>query len=393
MAGKKRDLIVSQVFREHSLFPGYYTQKYSEKMDNERKKLQERSQLPGKKRRQLELKQERITQKGANEAAEGDTYQSEVGLSDQVDIQTNPEAVPKPGFAKVDHLNDVQENRVVIDLETTGLIQRGLMPHITQIAAQDMSTNAKFSCYVSPKVPINEKAEQTTGISWDGERMTVHGTQVATVSISEALSKFFNFLKNIGNVILIAHNGRVFDFRILSYTICRLGKMNEFLNYVLAFVDTLSLFRSKVPKLASYKQEFLAKHFCLESYNAHDAVDDVNMLEKILCASGTEKLDYVKHSYASNCHFIQEKFNLAKTQNIDSLHCLVASGVLKLATAENIAGSGLNLQHLKLVWQRDGEDGLRNIFTAKNCIEKPRVTKDQRLLANIIPKLCLFFEK
>lgn len=43
-------------------------------MDNERKKRQERSQLPGKKR--LELKQERITQKGANEAAEGDTYQS-----------------------------------------------------------------------------------------------------------------------------------------------------------------------------------------------------------------------------------------------------------------------------------------------------------------------------
>lgn len=25
-------------------------------------------------------------------------------------------------------------------------------------------------------VPINEKAEQTTGISWDGEHMTVHGT-------------------------------------------------------------------------------------------------------------------------------------------------------------------------------------------------------------------------
>lgn len=56
-----------------------------------------------------------------------------------------------------------------------------------------MSTNAKFSCYVSPKVPITEKAEQTTGISWDGERMAVHGTQVATVSISEALLKNFNF--------------------------------------------------------------------------------------------------------------------------------------------------------------------------------------------------------
>lgn len=65
-----------QVFREHSLSPGYYTQKYSEKMDNERIKRHERSQLPVKKRRRLELKQEKITQKGANEAAEGDTYQS-----------------------------------------------------------------------------------------------------------------------------------------------------------------------------------------------------------------------------------------------------------------------------------------------------------------------------
>lgn len=46
---------------------------------------------------------------------------SEVGLSEQVGIQTIPEAVPNPGFAKIDHLNDVQENRVVIDLDTTGL--------------------------------------------------------------------------------------------------------------------------------------------------------------------------------------------------------------------------------------------------------------------------------
>lgn len=81
------------------------------------------------------------------------------------------------------------------------------------------------------------------------------------------------------------------------------------------------------------------------------------MLAEILCASDMEKLEYIKHSYASNCHFLQEKINLAKTQNINSLHVLVASGVLKIAKAENIAGSGLNLQHLRLVWQRDGEDG------------------------------------
>ena len=267
------------------------------------------------------------------------------------------------------------------------------MPHITQIAAQVMKTDARFSCFVSPKVPISVNAEQVTGMSFDGEHMTVHGKPVDTVSISEALSKFMNFLKNLGNVVLIAHNGRVFDFRVLSYAICKVGMVSEFSNHVLAFVDSLSLLRSKVPKLSSYKQEFLAGYFCQESYNAHDAVDDVKMLSKILCASGMTKEDCVKHSYASNSHFLQEDFNLAKARNVGSLHCLVASGVIKVATAENIAGSGLNLQHLKLVWQRDGEDGLRNIFTAKNSIEKPRVTKDAKLLGNIIPKLISYFEQ
>lgn len=169
--------------------------------------------------------------------------------------------------------------------------------------------------------------------------------------------------------------------------------INTFLNSILAFEDPLSLFRSKVPQLSSYKQGLLAKYFCLELYNAHDAVEDVNMLAKMLIASSMEKLDYVKLSWASNCHFLQENFNLAKMQNIDSFHCFVASGVLKVATSENIAGSGLNLQPLKLVSQTYVEDGLRNIFTAKNCIEIPCFTKNQRLLANFIQKLCLFYEK
>ena len=45
------------------------------------------------------------------------------------------------------------------------------MPHITQIAAPVMKTDARLSCFVSPKVPISVNAEQVTGISWDGEHM------------------------------------------------------------------------------------------------------------------------------------------------------------------------------------------------------------------------------
>ena len=57
------------------------------------------------------------------------------------------------------------------------------------------------------------------------------------------------------------------------------------LKYVLAFVDSLAMFRSKVTKLSSYK-EYLAQHFCKEAYNSHNATDDVNMLVKILYQSG-----------------------------------------------------------------------------------------------------------
>lgn len=48
--------------------------KYASKKDVERQKRQEKAALLQKKRRSLELKQERLTQKGAREAAEGDTY-------------------------------------------------------------------------------------------------------------------------------------------------------------------------------------------------------------------------------------------------------------------------------------------------------------------------------
>lgn len=58
------------------------------------------------------------------------------------------------------------------------------------------------------------------------------------------------------------------------------------------------------------------------------------------------KSDFVKHSYSENCHFLREVFNEIKSRNIDSLHRLTESGVLKTATVENVAGSGLFVYHV-----------------------------------------------
>ena len=58
--------------------------------------------------------------------------------------------------------------------------------------------------------------------------------------------------------------------------------------------------------------------------------------------------------------------------------------------AENIAGSGLNLMHLYKIFQRNGEDVLRAIFTQKGEDGSPRVIK--RVVDDVIPNLALYFE-
>lgn len=49
--------------------------------------------------------------------------------------------------------------------------------------------------------------------------MTVKDLPVDVFPIVEALYKFLEFLKKLDSVILIAHNGRVFYFRVVSYDV------------------------------------------------------------------------------------------------------------------------------------------------------------------------------
>ena len=90
-------------------------------------------------------------------------------------------------------------------------------------------------------------------------------------------------------------------------------------------------------------------------------------------------------------------FNLlsikARAKNMHALSRLVAFGIMKTATAENITGSGLNVQHLKKIYERSGEDGLRSTFTMTNGEGQPRATNAKRTLEDEVPKLVQYFEK
>ena len=77
-----------------------------------------------------------------------------------------------------------------------------------------MATREKFSCDVKPLIPIPAEAQKITGISLNGTEMTVK-----IYMYVNAFGKFLDFFKKFDSVILIAHNGRVFDFRVLSFAI------------------------------------------------------------------------------------------------------------------------------------------------------------------------------
>ena len=74
------------------------------------------------------------------------------------------------------------------------VVRQGAMPHITQSCAVEMNFGDSFSTYVVPRIPSEPGAEQTHGIVCDGTSVYVHGTEVVSFPILEALSNFFTWL-------------------------------------------------------------------------------------------------------------------------------------------------------------------------------------------------------
>lgn len=155
---------------------------------------------------------------------------------------------------------------------------------------------------------------------------------------------------------------------------------------------TYAVFRKVLPGRNSYKQEDLVNEIMNTAYGAHDAAEDAVALGKLVKHLDIEPNNVMNHSFSVNSIYNSMSFNREKAKNLPSLSVLVYSQVCKAPTAENIAGSGLQLRHLELIYKRDGEDGLINTFIMKNCDGQPRVTSAKRILESVIPKLVEFFK-
>lgn len=223
--------------------------------------------------------------------------------------------------------------------------------------------------------------------------MFLHGEPVESTNAANALASFCSWLEQSPDTVLVAHNGRKFDFPILIQGLTSTGLLDKFCVPVKGFVDSLPLFKKVFPGLGCYKQEFLVKNILQQTYGAHDAIEDTKALGNLITHAQLDSCQILEFSFSTRGMTNGVAYNKEKAKNLPSLSVLVYSGVCKAPTAENIAGSGLNIDHLKLIYQRDGEDGLRNTFMVKNSDAQPRVTSAKRILDTVIPKLVEFFKK
>lgn len=151
---------------------------------------------------------------------------------------------------------------------------------------------------------------------------------------------------------------------LISLCLCQHSLKYEISTFT-GFVDSLSVFRKKYPKRSSYKQEDLAKDILNTTYNAHNAIGDVESLGQLIGRTNMSAADLLAYSFPPQATYNSMLVNRLKSKNVSTLDILVAKGVCKRTTAENIAGSGLQLCHLRTIYRRDGEDVLLNSFTEK----------------------------
>ena len=156
-----------------------------------------------------------------------------------------------------------------------------------------------------------------------------------------------------------------------------LSKLTEVVN---GFLDTRLLFKLVYPDLHSYSQQSLSETLLNMSYNAHDATEDVIMLQtlvsKVEFCNENHKCSTFTSQYALDIFLYQKLVN----KNLPSLQCLVDQKVISLGMAKKVAGSGLNFSSLNLASKRN-EDGIYALFTEKSSHGKSvRVTNSKKIL-------------
>ena len=240
-----------------------------------------------------------------------------------------------------------------------------------------------FDQYILPTKGISHFASQSNKLTIVAGQLLYKNKALPSVDLHEGLKRFLNFVKQSEKkVILVAHNNKLFDARILTNAFMSAGLHEEFKEVVAGFSDSLPLFKALLPGRKCYKQEVLVKDTMQISYDAHNGLEDVKALRDLILHHKIRIKQLRKHSFSVEyiCKCIEQHRRL--TDNLPSLMPLVRNCVVSKLMCRKIADSGLNLDHLKLGFSRGGFAGIKAILSAK-VNRKARVTSSKKILSRI----------
>ena len=233
-----------------------------------------------------------------------------------------------------------------------------------------------------PKHGISSQASKANKLNVVAGQLLYKSRPVKALALTECLKEFLQFLKSLqSKVILAAHNGKVFDSRILIRALLAANLLSELQDVVIGFVDTLPMLKQLLPGRKSYKQEELVKDCLHKNYDAHNGLEDVKSLRALLLQLKPPNSVFSSHSFKVEfvCHSLQHHGRM--TTNLPTFNALVSNKVLSNSMARRIAGSGLNLRQISLIYARGGYDGLRSVLSAKrHGSNQSRVTASKKVL-------------
>ncbi len=350
---------------EANLSPGKFTVLLGKRKDRKRK-LQKSHEISRKyKRRRLELKSAHVNKAYVSSVREGETYESGVDLQSKA---PDTEEIPPPVTI------DGTEPIVFFDLETTGL---GRDADIVQIAA--VSASRTFSTYILPSQRMTIEASRITKIEVRGSKMFRDGLEVPHMNLKDALQNFLDFISRCdGPPLVMGHNIARFDVPVLHNSMLKVGLRME--STVKGFVDTLTLtgkLYKRKKDVTDFKQATLVTELLGQSYDAHNALGDVEALQKLY----VEKLGKTSVTTVQEClfHYLSHEY-------LKSFKLLIDKKVLSQGSASKMSKSGLSLSHLKLAYSRGGDQGVRSLLK-ENVAGKARVTSS----AKILDKISIYF--
>ena len=435
--------------------PGSFCSSYNISLDKKREKDKKRKSEKKCKVRRHFLYNERLSKNARIECKEGKTYETAIGLNlsstpsaeiphnetqqnkKYADIEILLKNITKTQCEEIDKLvpncmdrpqkvhkmyNPTEPYQLIIfDLETT---DKGRAAEICQISAITQNGHT-YSSYVLPKGNVSVGASRVNNLTVEninGSRLLCKNSLPVTAnSLENALYSFSEFIKEHCCTngkrfvpVLIGHNAAVFDVPIL---LRNAGKSydEELHNLNVHFGDSLPLIKSLLQRKHTSLQltngdncpaNIGSIYTCLfhEDFNAHDALEDVKALRKILFSSelGIDIEAIVNGSQImsvcdarSDLDFLDKRLDILQTF-VGNLFCPnSAESTISKSMADKIAGSGLSYQDLSFVYQTFGDAGIVGLLSGGHYCQRqpqcsrsggkaPRITNNKRILKSIL---------